>query len=115
MPISSEIQSLIDRLNQELDETEEEATAGLNLVRPLLSRFPENDIMVQFFAYLSTVIFFVVDSRRQIQATEARLSPPNVPADIIQDAGEDLGNLLGRIVEAKIGVGRIITRLENLP
>ncbi|WP_199315323.1 MULTISPECIES: hypothetical protein [Oscillatoriales] len=46
MPIPSEIQDLIDRLNQELAETETDATQGLNLVRPILSQFPDNARMI---------------------------------------------------------------------
>lgn len=42
MAIPSEIQALIDRLNQELNETEQEATEGLSLTRQNLSRFPDN-------------------------------------------------------------------------
>jgi len=33
MPISPEITDLVDRLNQELNETEQNAIEGLNLVR----------------------------------------------------------------------------------
>ncbi len=36
MPIPSEIQSLVNRLNLELETIEQEATEGLNLVRPIL-------------------------------------------------------------------------------
>jgi hypothetical protein len=49
MPIPSEIQSLVDRLDQELGEIERKATEGLNLVRPILSNFPDNVRLIQSF------------------------------------------------------------------
>ncbi len=45
MTIPPEIQALIDRLNQELDETELQAIDGLNLVRPLLVNFGDNIVL----------------------------------------------------------------------
>jgi len=114
MPITPEIQALVDRLNQELNQTEQEATEGLNIVRPLLSRFPENDRLNQFFAYFSSVLFFVETSRtRRIQTIIERISDADVTEEQIQRAGETLSTLLGRVLEAKIGVRQIITRLEN--
>lgn len=114
MSITPEIQVLVDRLNQEINQTEQAATEGLNLVRPLLSRFPENDRLNQFFAYFSSVLFFVETSKiRRIQAIVERISGADVTEAEIQEAGEDLSTLLGRVLEAKIGVRRIITRLEN--
>ncbi|MCL1466264.1 hypothetical protein [Argonema galeatum] len=113
--IPSEIQALIDRLNQELAQIEREATEGLNLARPILSRFPDNVILIGSFATLNNALFFVDNSRRRIQITVESISPENVPASVIQEAGEDLAELQGRIMEAKIRVSRIVNRLENLP
>ena len=47
MPIPPEIQTVIDRLDRELNEIELESTEGLNLTRELLSRFPDNAILTQ--------------------------------------------------------------------
>ncbi len=52
MAIPPDIQALVARLNQELDETEQETTQGLNLLRGVMSRFPENVMLFQYFAYL---------------------------------------------------------------
>ncbi|WP_275994242.1 hypothetical protein [Argonema antarcticum] len=41
--------------------------------------------------------------------------PVDVTAEEIQDAGEELGTLLGQVLETKIGVRRIITILRELP
>lgn len=56
MAIPPDIQALVDRLNQELDETEQEPTQGLNLLRGVMSRFPENVMLVQYFAYLYEIL-----------------------------------------------------------
>ena len=56
MPIPPDIQALINRLNQEINETEQEAIKGLNLVRPILSLFPDNAILVQYFAYINAAL-----------------------------------------------------------
>ena len=115
MPIPSEIQAIIDRLEGELEEIEREITEGLNILRGVMSRFPDNAILVQYFAYLSSLLFFVETSRRQIQETVERLSPANVPIALIQESGEDLSTLLGRVIEGKIRVEPIITFLRGLP
>ncbi|MCL1470996.1 hypothetical protein LAY57_09960 [Argonema antarcticum A004/B2] len=113
MPIPSEIIALIERLNQEFNQTEQEATDALNIVRRNLSFFPNNVIMTQYFAYLNTILFSVETYKRQVQAMVEIISPTDVPAEVIQEAGEDLGNLLGRAIESKMAVRRIISRLEG--
>ena len=114
MPIPPDTQALINRLNQELDETEQEATEGLNLLRGVISLFPENVILIEYFAYFNTAIIFVETSRRQIQTTIETISPSNVLLELIQDAGEDLGSLLGQVLENKIRGRRILNLLEEL-
>ena len=114
MPITPKIQALVDRLNQELDRTEQTATQGLNIVRQVLSLFPDNAIMIQYFAGLNNFLFFVEVSRSRIQTLVETISPDDAPAEVIQEAGEDLGTQLGRVLEAKRGVERILNRLEKL-
>ena len=109
----TEFLALIDRLNQELDQTEQEATEGLNLARQNLSRFPDNSIIVQFFAFFNNIVLFIDNSRQRIQNIVARLSTANVTAEETQETGENLATLLGRVLEAKIAVSRVIARLEN--
>jgi hypothetical protein len=113
MPIPSEIQSLVDRLDQELGQIEREATEGLNLVRPILSNFPDNFILTQFFASLNNFLLFVEISRRRINITVNRISSNDVTSSEILEAGEDLGAELGRILEVKINARRIIDRLQE--
>ncbi len=113
MPIPPDIQALINRLNQEINETEQEAIKGLNLVRPILSLFPDNAILVQYFAYINAALLFVETSRRQVQAIVETM-PSNASVAEIQEAGEDLGTLVGRVIETRLGVKRIINLLERL-
>jgi len=115
MAIPSELQALIERLDRELNETEQAAIEGLNIARSKMSRFPDNLILIQLFASLNNAIFFVEISRRSIQSTVEDISPPDVTPLEIQEAGEDLSTLLGRVLEVKIGVDRTITRLSNFP
>lgn len=115
MPVPSEILALIDQLNQELDQTLQQATEGLNLVRPALSRFPDNIILTQFFAYLNNVLFFVENYRVRVQGTVTSLSVADVTTEEIRETGEELATMLGVVLETKMRVGRIIARLEELP
>lgn len=57
---------------------------------------------------------FVESSRRQIQITVELISPDDVTPLEIQEAGEDLGSILGRALETKIRIERIISSLEEL-
>ena len=114
MSIPSEIQFLIERLNLELEITEGEANEGLNLVRPILSTFPNNVRLVQFIALFNNGLLFVEISRRRIQAIAERLDAPDITKAEIDEAGEDLGILLGQCLEAKIRGKRILSILQDL-
>lgn len=114
MSIPSEIQDIIDRLNGELRQIEQEATRGMNLIRPLLEFFPNNDTLVSFFASLNNSLFLVEIYKRRLDSIVELLLPENVAEEIVQNAGEELGDLLGRALETKIGLGKIIERLERL-
>ncbi len=49
MAIPLPLQQLIDQLNSELDSSEQETIEGLNLVRGLLSLFPDNKLQNSVF------------------------------------------------------------------
>ncbi len=115
MSISPEIKTLIDRLEQELQEIEEDVKEGLNIIQPIISRFPNNVVLIQFFASLSNNLLYVEISRRRIKIIENRLSSVDVNADEMLEAGEDLSIELGRAIEAKISVKQIVNRLRELP
>jgi predicted choloylglycine hydrolase len=115
MAIPSEINALIERLNQELDIIEQEATEGLNFARDILNRFPTNFNVIQLSAFLNTAIFFVGTSRGRIQIIVDNISTNDVTInEEIQQVGEDLATDLGRALETKIRVSQVKARLENL-
>lgn len=113
MSIPSEIINLIKRLQQELDQIEQEATKGINLTQLKLDRFPNNSSLIQIFASLSNYLIFVEISRRRIDYSRVILGSESVTEIQIQEIGEILSELLGRALEAKIVVNKIKTRLEN--
>ncbi|MCT7991386.1 hypothetical protein [Laspinema olomoucense] len=112
--IPDKIESIFERITQELENTEQAATQGLTLVRALLFQFVNNALLIQYFAYLNAVLVFVKTSKRQTQTTVEAMSPADVPPEVIEEAGEDLGTLLGPVVETKIEVKQILNRLEGL-
>jgi hypothetical protein len=115
MPMPSEITALIERLNQELDKIEREATEGLNLTKVILESFPNNFTVIQLSAFLNTAVFFVDISKRRIQTLVEHLSVSNVATEKeIQEAGEDLATDLGRALETKMRVSQVKTRLAKL-
>lgn len=114
MSIPSEIQAIIDRIKGELAEIEQEATRGMNLIRPLLALFPNNDILVSLFGSLNNSLFLVEIYKRRTETIAELMLPENVAIEIIQNAGEELGDLLGRALESKIGLRIIMERLERL-
>ncbi len=79
-----------------------------------ISRFADNLLLIQFFADLNTVLLFIENSRGRIQTIAERISTNDVTGVEVQEAGEDLGTLLGQALEAKMETKRIITRLQNL-
>jgi hypothetical protein len=114
MNIPPDITDLIERLNQELEQTEREVNEGINLVRLPLSRFPENPLLVQFFAYLNNVIFLVENYRQRIRATVELLLEVDVDPEEANDAIEELATMLGVVLETKIRAENIVNRLRNL-
>ena len=115
MAIPSEITQLVQRVNQELDQIEQNATEGLNLARAILNQFPENFIVVQLLAFLNTSIFYAETSRTWIQTRVEDISDSQVSREqVIQEAGEELARELGRVLETKIRVRNIKSRLEFL-
>jgi hypothetical protein len=114
MSLPSELIALVERLNQELDRIQFEATEGTRLANAILNRFPDNFMVIQLLAFLNASLFFVETSRRQIQTRTEDISASGVTDEVIQEAGEDLSIELGRVLETKIRVSLIKNRLENL-
>jgi|LakMenEpi03Aug12_release.lakeMendotaPanAssembly.Ray.scaffolds.fasta_scaffold460123_3 hypothetical protein len=114
MSIPDLIQALIQNLDQNLNEAEQKAYQVVNLVRPLLSRFPENLMLMRHFSYFNNVILFIDIARNKTQFVIDYFSIEDLTEEAIQEIGEDLGELLGRIIEAKIGIENILKTLEYL-
>jgi hypothetical protein len=114
MPVPPEIDSLVERLNQELGQSEQLAINGINLVKLILSRFPDNARMIELFAVLTNVLLFVEITRRRIQFTVDTISSSNLSLETIQEVGEDLSEMLGRVLENKMLTNRTVAILEDL-
>ncbi|MEM7590769.1 MAG: restriction endonuclease subunit S [Cyanobacteria bacterium P01_A01_bin.83] len=114
MPIPPEIQSLVEQLNLELEEIEREATEGEKIVRQLMSLFPNNASLIQFFAYWQTTRFFVVNAKRRINETKEQLAEQPEESEIVRESGRDLATLLGEVIETKIRSRALLDRLKNL-
>ncbi len=114
MTIPSNLKKLVNQLDQELSEIEHQTTKGIAQLQKLLANFPENVILTQYFAYLNTILFFINTARQQIQTVLDTLSSEDVPITIVQEAGEDLGTLQGKILEEKNRLQKILNFLgEN--
>ncbi|MGH2413643.1 MAG: hypothetical protein ACRDEA_08120 [Microcystaceae cyanobacterium] len=74
-----------------------------NKIKVYLTR-SRNAILIQYFAYLNAILLFVETSKRQIQVIIKSISLENVVAEMIQDSGEDLGTLLGKVIEEEMRV-----------
>ena len=114
MTIPPEILAMIRKLNQELNQIEKEATSGLEIVRGLLPIFSDNLVLIQLLSTLNNSLLFRDNAKRRIEITVDSISPPHVASEIIQEAGEDLGELLGRVLETKMLVSRSVRILEGL-
>lgn len=113
MAMTDEINALILRLNQELKSVELFVTEGLNIASDRLERSPNNARLIQLFAYLNNSMLLVVFLRRRIESIRLILATDTATSEQLQEAGEDLSEWLGQVLEAKVGVSRVKTRLEN--
>lgn len=98
MTIFLEIRVLTAQINREITETKQEVEAALRIIRPLLNSFPDHEYLIQSFAALSNIV--------------SQISPAGVPDKIITEAGEELGAILDRVLEAKINASSIKRRWE---
>jgi hypothetical protein len=115
MPIPPEINSIVENLNQELDEIEQQAIEGQNLARIILDKFPNNARLVRFFATFSNALLFVEVEKRRIRSIIENIALLDViTAEDIQEVGEDLSAEMGRVLETKNLVTNLKQRLENL-
>jgi hypothetical protein len=114
MSLNPEILKIVEQLNQELDEIESDANRGLEIIRTLMPLFYENPILIQLLATLNNSLLFRDNVKRRIQIAIDSISPPQIDPDLVRAAGEDLGELLGRVLETRMLVSRAVKILEDL-
>ena len=114
MSIPPEIQSTIEQINTELNYIQQHTQHGLDLLRPLLDRFPNNNLLVQFYGYLNNSLFAVDIYQRRIKLIFELFQQETLSIEQIQSIGEELSDLLDRTLESKIGLENIIRRLKAL-
>jgi prefoldin subunit 5 len=114
MTIPPEILELVEQLTRELDRIEQQANEGLAIASQLLERFPDNARLIGLSASLGNVIFFVNIFRRLIESIIQRISGTNVSIESVREAGEELSEVWGRVLECKMVVNRSVGILEDL-
>lgn len=114
MTIPPEILGLVEQLTQKLNRIEQRANEGLVLTRQLLERFPNNARLIDLSANLGNVLFFISSLRNRIENIIQKISGNSVSIEAIQEAGEELSEFWGRILECKMSVNRSVSILENL-
>lgn len=114
MTIPPEILNFVEQLIRELDSIEQQANKGLALASQLLKRFPDNARLIGLCANVGNGLFFVDSFRNRTESIIQRISGTTVSSDTIQEAGEELSNIWGRILECKITVSRSVGILEDL-
>jgi hypothetical protein len=113
MPVPPKIANLIEQLHQEINQTEQAVTEGLQIARLKLNNYPDNSFLIQIYASLSNYLVFIEISRRRIDYSQVIVASEAVAETQIQEVGEMLSEILGRVLEAKIVVNRIKARLES--
>jgi hypothetical protein len=114
MNIPPEILNLVQQLTNELDTIERRANQGLTIASQLLERFPNNTSLVNLSANLGNGLFFVHSFRTRIERIVQAISNQNEAIEFIQQAGEDLSEITGRVLECKMTVDRAVSILEDL-
>jgi hypothetical protein len=106
---------LVEQIDREIDNLDTELSEAIQLVRARITLFPNNVSSIQLFALLNNYALFSDNTRRRIQETIRYLTTTNEPlsSQDIEEAGEDLSEQLGRILEAKIVISNIKKRLER--
>jgi hypothetical protein len=114
MSIPPEILELVEQLTDELDHIELQANEGLVLASQLLELFSNNARLIGLFANLNNILFFVSSFRNRIENIITRVSENNLAIKTIQETGEELSEMWGRIQECKIAVNRSVNILKGL-
>jgi hypothetical protein len=114
MTVPAEILNLVEQLTDELDRMEQQANRGLAVASQLLERFPDNTRLIGLSANLGNVLFFVSSFRNRIENIIRKISGNNASIEAIQEAGEELSEMWGRILECKMSGSMSASILEGL-
>jgi hypothetical protein len=113
MNLPPNLNILVEQIDREIDNLDTELSQAIQLVRARITLFPNNIISIQLFALLNNYALFSENTRRRIQETISYLTTSEmISIQDIDEAGEDLSEQLGRILEAKVVVSNIKKRLE---
>lgn len=83
------------------------------LIRIRINLFPNNVILVLLFATINNHVLFTGNTRKRIREIFQYIANnSNISEQDIKEAGEDLSEQIGRLLEAKIVVTNIRKRLE---
>ncbi|MGF1488201.1 MAG: hypothetical protein ACFBSE_14035 [Prochloraceae cyanobacterium] len=111
--VISEISAIVDRLNLELNQNEQKAVEGANLTQQLLSRFVDNALLAQYFAYYNTILFFLKVSQIQIGNVDKIFNTKGFSPEAIATATEELTTLEGLVLEIKDNLDLSINSLND--
>ena len=109
----SEISAIVDRINLELNQNEQKSTEGAGLTQQLLSRFIDNALLAQNFAYFNTILFFLKVARVQIDNIKKTFNNKEFPPDAIAVAIEELKTLESLVLEIKDNLDLSLNRLNS--
>jgi hypothetical protein len=98
-------------LVEQIDNLHSELSQAIQLVRTRITLFTDNIISIQLFALLNNYALFSENTRRTQETIRHISTNETLSNTDIEEAGEDLSEQLGRILEAKIVVSNIRKRL----
>ena len=108
------IQILAAQVNRELEDLDGKLSLAIEMIRERLNLFGENETSLNLFAVVNNYVLFSQNTKVRIKETLKDFPTDSAPsAEAIQEVGEDLSELLGRVKEANIVIDRIIERLSN--
>ncbi len=114
MDVPANFNKLAIQVNDEIKNLEQELSEATELIRERIVLFPGNIVSIQVFASLTNYDLFTQTTKRRIQETLQYIAANDKLSDQdIQEAGEELSEKLGQLLEAKTVVVTIKNRLRK--
>jgi hypothetical protein len=110
----SSISHLVQQITNELDFIEHRANWGLAIACQLLEQFPSNTTLIGLSANLGNGLFFTHSFKTRIDTMIQGFSMQPSSTESVQQLGEELSEILGRVLECKMTVDRSVSILERL-